>query len=212
MDVVRIAPSPTQRRVLVEVKRSGEATADELANALGISASAVRQHLSALRAAGLVDAHREPGRRGRPADRYHATAQADPLFGAADDALSIELLGHIEEEDPELVGRVFERRRRRLVADARARMADASTDDRIAILTDLLDAQGYLADSERLADGRHRISLHNCAMWSVASRYRQACASEIDFMRDLLPEATVQRVTHKTAGAHACVYEITLGR
>ena len=49
-------PSPTQRRVLEALKRRGEATADQLAETLEISASAVRQHLSALRSAGLIAA------------------------------------------------------------------------------------------------------------------------------------------------------------
>ena len=45
-------------------------------------------------------------------------------------------------------------------------------------------------------------------MWSVASRYRQACSEELEFLRDLVPGATVERVSLKTAGAHTCAYEI----
>lgn len=208
MDAVRIAPSPTQRRVLVALKRSDEATADELAATLQISSSAVRQHLGALRAAGLISARKDRGHPGRPADRYHVTEQAESLFGNDDDALSIELLGHIEAEDPHLVDRVFDRRRRRLVADAQERMAAATDDERVSVLTELLDEQGYLADCECVDAGHYRINLHNCAMWAVANRFRQACTSELDFVRDLLPDAVVERVTHKTAGAHACAYDI----
>ena len=47
--------SPAQRQVLVALKRAGEASADELAAALGITASGVRQHLAALRSAGIVE-------------------------------------------------------------------------------------------------------------------------------------------------------------
>ena len=205
-----VAPSPTQRRVLVALKRRGEATADELATALDISASAVRQHLSALRSAGFIASRQDRGHPGRPADRYHATDLTEPLFVATDGSLSIELLGHIEEEDPELVNRVFERRRRRLVEEAKDRLEGRPIDEQVAVLGDLLDSQGFLADSDALSNTRYRINLHSCAIWAVANRYHQACTAELDFIRDLIPDATVERVTHKTDGAHTCTYEITV--
>ena len=205
-----VAPSPTQRRVLVVLKRRGEATADELATALDISASAVRQHLSALRSAGFIAARQDRGHPGRPADRYHATDLTEPLFVATEGSLSIELLEHIEEEDPELVNRVFERRRRRLVEEAKDRLEGRPIDEQVAILSDLLDSQGFLADSDALSNTHYRINLHSCAIWAVANRYHQACTAELDFIRDLMPGATVERVTHKTDGAHTCTYEITV--
>jgi DeoR family transcriptional regulator, suf operon transcriptional repressor len=142
-------PTPTQRRVLAALKRHGEATADELAGTLEISPSAVRQHLSTLRAAGLIEARREHGHTGRPADRYHATERTEPLFVSADD-LSIELLELVDDEHPELVDRVFDRRRRQLVDDAEVRLAGAAIEERIARVTELLDAQGYLCDWEQI--------------------------------------------------------------
>jgi DeoR family suf operon transcriptional repressor len=211
MDTGGVPVSAPQRRVLRAVKRRGEATADELSTELEISASAVRQHLTALRSAGLITARHERGQPGRPADRYRATERAEAVFATGDAVLSIEILDHAEEEDPELVGRIFDRRRRRLVDETEARLAGASDEERVEILADLLDGQGYLADFDRIGEGRYRINLHNCAMWDVACRYRQVCASELDFMRELMPHATVQRVTHKTAGAHTCTYDIRLG-
>mgnify|MGYP001825660069 FL=1 len=201
------APSPTQRHVLAVLKRHGEATADELAGALEISPSAVRQHLGALRATGLIQARQVRGSRGRPADRYRATERTETMF-VGDDDLSIELLAHVEEEDPELVTRVFERRRRHLVDAARDRLDGDTIERRIAQVTELMDAQGYLCDYEEVANGHYRINLHNCAIWSVARRFRQACASELEFLRGVLPDAAVERVSHKTAGAHTCAYDI----
>lgn len=210
MTTESVAPSATQRRVLIALKRRGEATADELASMLEISSSAVRQHLSALRSAGFVAARQERGQPGRPADKYHATPLTESLFVAAESSLSIELLEHIDEEDPELVGRIFERRRHRLVEDARDHVDGRPIDERVTFLADLLDAQGYLADSVALSDTKYRINLHSCAIWSVANRYQQACTAELDFIRDLVPDATVERVTVKTDGAHTCAYEITI--
>ena len=210
MDTADVAPSPTQRRVLRALKRRGEATADELATALGISSSAVRQHLSALRSAGLVAARQERGQPGRPADRYHATELTEPLFNTTGTDLSIEILRHAEEEDPELVDRIFDRRRRRLVDDAKSELSGKPIDKRVRILAELLDEQGYLADFDKIDDNHFRINLHSCAIWPVASRYGQACTAELEFVRDLIPDGTVERITHKSTGAHTCAYDITI--
>ena len=100
MDTASAAPSPTQRRVLVALKRSGDATAEELAATLEISSSAVRQHLRAMRSAGLIVARQDRGQPGRPADRYHATDITEPLFVSTDSSLSVEILEHIEKKTP----------------------------------------------------------------------------------------------------------------
>ncbi len=208
MDTPVAELSPAQRSVLRTLKRLGEATADELATRLDISTSAVRQHLNALRFAGLIAAQQERGRPGRPADRYHATEAAEPLFVGNDARLSIEILAQVEDEDPELVSRIFDRRRERLAECARDRVVGRPIDERIDVVTKLLDEQGYLADFEKLEHGHYRINLHSCAIWAVASLYRQACAAELDFIRDLLPDAVVDRISHKTDGAHSCAYHI----
>lgn len=210
MDTPAVELSPTQRTVLVTLKRLGEATAEELATKLDISSSAVRQHLSVLRIAGVVAARQSRGQPGRPAGHYSATEQSEPLFSGNDATLAIEILEHVEAEDPELVDRIFDRRRQRLVDGAQARVAGKSTEDAIDIVTELLDEQGYLADFVKVGNRHYRLNLHSCAIWPVASRYRQACVTELAFIGDLLPDATVDRVTHKTAGAHTCTYDIRI--
>jgi DeoR family suf operon transcriptional repressor len=57
----------------------------------------------------------------------------------------------------------------------------------------------------------YRIVEHNCAIWAVAQRYGQACSSEIDFIRAVLPGTTVERVQHMVAGARRCAYEVRQG-
>ena len=65
-----------------------------------------------------------------------------------------------------------------------------------------------MADVEPLAGGGYQMTLHSCAIWAVASRYGAACTSELEFLQDLLPEAQIERVAHKVAGAYACGYEL----
>jgi DeoR family transcriptional regulator, suf operon transcriptional repressor len=201
--------SSAQRQILIAVKRHGEATADDVAEMLGVTPSAVRQHLTTLRTGGLIASRQVRGRPGRPADLYHSTELGESLLaGPTTGDLSVELLGHIEDEDPELVPRVFQRRRRRRVEQCREKLAGKTLDDTVAGLAAILDAEGYMANVDKLPDDSYRLTLHSCAIWAVASRYGLACTTELEFIQEVIPDADVTRVIHKVAGAYVCAYEI----
>lgn len=207
-----LAGLPTTRRaILVGLKKRGEARAEELGGDLRITASAVRQHLSGLVSAGLVRHREVKGSPGRPKHVYSLTPAAEALFPKRYSDLTNEVLAIVEEEDPRLLDRVFERRRDARIANAHPRLAAAGDElaARVTELAAILDEDGYLARWEGLGDGTFRITEHNCAVLGVAQRYGQACSSEIEFLRTLLPDATVERTHHIVAGAHRCAYLIT---
>jgi predicted ArsR family transcriptional regulator len=207
-------PLPTGRRaVLFAVRTIGDATVDDVAAYLGITASGARQHLTALADDGLVDADelaRDAGSRGRPRLSYHATDLADALFPKAYAALTNDLLGYLAEEGTEAVDRLFARRRDDRIAGARQRLAGRrSLAAKVDELARILDEDGYVATAERAGRDRFRLVEHNCAITEVARRYGQACSSEIDFIRAVLPEADVERTSHIVDGARHCAYEIS---
>jgi DeoR family transcriptional regulator, suf operon transcriptional repressor len=199
---------PSRRALLVELKRRGTARADDLAGTLGVTASAVRQQLAALVEEGLVEYRDLRGQRGRPRRRYRLAAAGEAFFPRTYAALTNELLDYARDDDPELVPRIFSRRRRRRAEDARERLAGKAFGERVAELAAILDEDGYLADFAEVEPGRFRITEHNCAILDVARRYGQACSSELGFLRDALPDAEVRRVAHMIAGAHVCAYEV----
>jgi DeoR family transcriptional regulator, suf operon transcriptional repressor len=200
---------PSRRALVYELKRRGGAATDELAEALGLTVSAVRQHLLALGKDGLVDYEAVADGRGRPRHLHRLTARGHGLFPAAYGELTNELLGYFAEADAALVDGAFERRRARRLRQAQARMAGKPLPEKVAEMARILDEDGYLADFESLPDGTWRITEHNCAIFAVASRYGQACSSELGFLRDALPEAQVDRVAHMVAGQHVCAYLVT---
>jgi DeoR family suf operon transcriptional repressor len=201
--------APTRHALLNALKHAGEARADDLAAELGITVSAVRQHLSGLAADDLVD-HREVRRGpGRPHHLYRLSDKGDGLFPRRYSTLAIDLLAELEEESPALLESMFERRRMRRVERAKLRMADRPLVEQVEELTAILDEDGYLAELVPLDDGRFRIVEHNCAILAVAARYGAACGTELDFLREVLPTAHVERVAHLLAGGHVCAYEIT---
>ncbi len=198
----------TRRAIVRELKSRGEASAEALAAPLGITVSAVRQQLAELRAAGLVVHREERSGPGRPRHRYALAPSGHALFPAAYDELTLELLDGVVAEEPELLDRLFARRRQRRVDGARARLAGRPLADQVAELAALLDEDGYVATCEPTSDGGWRIVEHHCAIFSVARRYGAACSSELEFLREVLPDASVERVAHLVAGAHHCAYEI----
>jgi len=203
--------STRARELVVALKHAGEAGAEDLAVALGITASAVRQQLEGLIADGLVTHRPEARGRGRPTHRYRLTRAAEPLFPKAYGGLTNELLGYVGDADPALVDDLFDRRRQRRFEGARVRLASVGADlgARVDELSRILDEDGYLADFEALPDGSYRIVEHNCAVLDVAERYGQACSSEIAFLRQALPDTRIERVSHMIAGAHSCAYSVT---
>ena len=198
----------TRRTILATLKMRGEARAEELATALAVTPSAMRQHLSALSAEGLVDHRQVKGSPGRPKHVYHLSPAAEGLFPKAYGELTNELLDYVEEADPALIERVFARRRQRRIEGAKARLAGKSFAERVNELGRILDEDGYLAQVEPDGAGGFRVVEHNCAILSVASKYGQACSSELEFIRAALPDADIERVKHMMAGAFVCAYEV----
>jgi DeoR family suf operon transcriptional repressor len=208
------ALSPTRRRLLDRLKADGDATASDLALGLDLTASGVRQHLDALLEEGLVvPVGHDRGKggaaaRGRPRRRWKLSVAADALYPRAYADLTNELLGYVEGSDPELVDAIFRQRRDRRIRNASDRLEGLAFDDRIAELARILDEDGYLADWSRAEDGSFVVTERNCAIVGVAERYGQACASEMEFIRAVLPEARVERVTHIVSGGLHCTYRI----
>ena len=206
---VTSAQSATRRAILLTIKKHGEARAEELAEALAITPSAVRQHLSALVAEGLLGVREQRGAAGRPKHFYSVTSAAEDLFPKTYGDLTCELLDYLAADEPGMVDRLFDRRRQRRVEQAEARLAGRSFPERVEELARILDEDGYLAAVERDGeDGTWYIVEHNCAILEVAFRYGQACSSEIGFLREVMPDAEIDRITHMASGQHHCAYRI----
>jgi len=215
---VGIRPAPSlpegRRAVLYAVRRRGDATVEQVAGQLEMTVSGARQHLSALVDDGLLEASEsiEPRTtRGRVPLVYAVTPKGDALFPKAYGELTNELLGFLTEEEPDTVDRLFDRRRQARITNAQARLDALSTlEAKVAELAAILDEDGYLASWEPMA-GRDGFLVveHNCAIWAVASQYGQACASEPEFIRAVLPDADVGRTQHMVEGARRCAYAVT---
>jgi DeoR family suf operon transcriptional repressor len=199
----------SRRRILDHVKRRGETTAEAIAAELGVTLSGSRQNLMALERDGLLEHRSARGGPGRPKHVFVLTAAGDTLFPRAYAELTNELLEYVEDEDPALLERIFERRARRRLQRARERTVGLAFPDRVRVVAEILDEDGYLADFTGRDDGSFIITEHNCAVLGVALRYRHACSSELDFLQAALPTADVTRIAHRVNGGHVCAYLVS---
>lgn len=200
----------TRRDILDVIKRRGEADAEVISARLGITPSGTRQQLTALERDGLITHRRDRDGRGRPRHVYTLTAAGDALFPRNYVDLANELLEYVEDEDPALLARIFDKRARRRLERGLARTAGLPFREKVQMVARILDEDGYLADFDERPDGVYVITEHNCAVLAVAQKYRHACSTEIDFLQALLPEADVTRTAHRLAGGHVCAYEIRM--
>jgi DeoR family suf operon transcriptional repressor len=201
--------SATRRAVLDLLKKRGELGADQIAGAMGLTISAVRQQLTGLQKEGLVGYREARTGPGRPRHLYHLTSAAEGLYPRAYAELTNELLDYVGDAQPELVDDIFRRRRQRRIENAQGRLAGKDFVGKVKELTAILDGDGYLAEAVAEPDGSFLIVEHNCAILGIALRYGQACGTELEFIRTVLPEASIERLTHMVQGASNCSYRIS---
>ncbi|THF79911.1 helix-turn-helix transcriptional regulator [Cohnella fermenti] len=204
------AEEGTTRRQLMQLLRThGGSTVSELAKPLGITEMAVRRHIRAMEKEGLVSSTLLKQAMGRPSCRYQLTERADDLFPKNYPHLMLELLGELEEQaaGDEMIGKLFEGRKRKLHAKYRERMERKELGERVAELAGIQNAGGYMAEWEREEDGSYRLHEFNCPIAQIANRYREACHCEKRLFGELL-DADVERTECLADGGGRCTYRI----
>jgi predicted ArsR family transcriptional regulator len=203
--------SASRERVLHGLKTRGPSTAASLARRLGVTPTAVRQHLARLAAEGLVAFEDRAGRVGRPRRTWRATAAADACFPERHADLAVGLLDGVRDAfGPAGVDRVVRERTRRQVDAYRAEVSpDRPLEERVHALARLRRDEGYLAAVETAGDGTLRLVENHCPIGSAARACSGLCAGELEVFRAVLGrDATVERTEHLLSGARRCAYRV----
>jgi predicted ArsR family transcriptional regulator len=202
----------TRQQILEFLMRSGTGlTADDLARRIGISAAAVRKHLTALERDQLVAAKLQRRPMGRPTYRYGPTAQAQELFPNDYANLATHLLELVRRMDGDRkVDAIFQQRAETLAAQLATRVQGGTLLERLQQVAQVLEEQGYMPEIQQLPDGQERYLLteYHCPIFQVAKSFQQACTCELDVFLKLL-QANVERCDHRIMGHPQCSYLIT---
>jgi predicted ArsR family transcriptional regulator len=204
--------SKTRRTIVKLLKTEGALDSARLAERLGLTAMAVRQHLYALQEEKLVTSDEQPGAVGRPAKQWRLTREADRLFPDAYAELSVALLDALGDAFGQSgLKRVLESRFARQTADYSAKI-DRSTPLELKLrqLAAVRTDEGYMADVQREGKGAYLFVENHCPICAAATACRGFCDTEIDLFRTVLgPDVAVERVEHIVGGDRRCAYRVT---
>ncbi len=203
---------PRTRRGLMErLKQDGAQDAGALAEALGVSAMAVRQHLYALEGEGLVTFEEEARPVGRPAKLWRLTRAADRFFPDGHAELTLNLLAALRETFGEAgMEKLLAARTEEQIAAYRRRVKAAEPlKARLEALAKIRTEEGYMAAVRgNRRDGFLLVENH-CPVCAAARTCQGLCASELEVFRRVLgPDVTVERSDHILAGARRCAYRV----
>jgi len=208
-----------RRRLLDLLKQEGPLEAAALGERLGVTATAVRQHLKEMEGEGLVAAETQARPLGRPVRLWRLTPAADRFFPDGHAELTVELLGALESAfGPAGTERLIAARTARQLAAYRARVPeDWPLRRKLEALAALRSAEGYMAELQpepgpeaEAAGERYLLIENHCPICTAARACSGLCDGELRLFRAILgPEAQIERLDHLLAGARRCAYRVT---
>ena len=201
----------TRDRVARTILESGPTTTVLLAGRLGLTPAAVRRHLDALLADGLIE-EREPrpsaGRgRGRPARLFAMTQAGRDSFDQAYDDLAVSALRFVAQQGGrEAVGEFARARVAEWEERYRPVVEQVPADHRTQALAAALSADGYAASAGPAgapAGRGEQLCQHHCPVAHVAGEFPELCEAETEVFARLLG-THVQRLATIAHGDGVC--------
>jgi predicted ArsR family transcriptional regulator len=206
----------TRTRVRATVAEFGPVPAARIADLLGLTVAAVRRHLDAMVAEGVLEV-REPRPeqrrgRGRPAKEYVVGSAGHDALPAGYDDLALSALAYLAEvQGPAAVEDFAERRFAALeqsLAGSQGPLAE-----RVQALVAALAAQGYSASARPAGGGTAPEGLQlcqgHCPVQRVAEAFPQLCEAERRTFERVLG-TRVQRLATLAQGDHVCTSFVPL--
>jgi predicted ArsR family transcriptional regulator len=204
----------TRNKVARSILDHGPSTAAELAQRLELTQAAVRRHLDALVAEGVVEARAKrvygSRGRGRPAKVFALTDCGRDAFDQAYDALATDAMRWIADsagggERGEAAVADFARARIAAQAERyRQTLQDAPPQERPRILAQALTSDGYAATARSAPSaGGEQLCQHHCPVVHAAEEFPQLCEAETEAFSQLLG-THVQRLATIAHGDGVC--------
>ncbi|WP_432484297.1 helix-turn-helix transcriptional regulator [Kineococcus esterisolvens] len=210
----------TRTRVHAAVAELGPVSAARIATLLGLSGPAVRRHLDAMVAEGVLET-REPRPaqrrgRGRPAREFVVSSAGHDSMAAGYDDLALAALTYLAQvQGPEAVAAFAEQRFAALEARLSAVLpAGASTSERVEALAQALAAQGFSASARPVGGGTGaegtQLCQGHCPVRRVAEAFPELCEAERRAFERVLG-TRVQRLATLAHGDHVCTTHVPHG-
>ena len=205
-------PEKVKDQILHTLKVEGAQTATVLANRLGVSPMAVRQHLQGLQCKQWVTYDEQRQSVGRPVKLWRLTEDAQSLFP---DNHSDLVLSLIESAEQVLGARgldeLLRHRTDKQIQKYQALVGNAERwRDRTHAIAQLRTQEGYMAEVIDQPDGSLVLVENHCSICSAAERCSALCVSEMEVFAALLgDDVSIQRQEHILKGDRRCSYHIS---
>lgn len=200
---------PTRQKIVELLKERGQATVEELADAVGLTQMAVRHHLNVLHGEKLVvtSSVRRKNQPGRPQQLYTLTEAANQLFPEDYCHLASYLLDEIKStlgmvglED--LLGQIANR----MAADVPPLRPGQPLEKRLGQLVQLLGDKGFPARWRTEGDD-YVVRLLACPYRQVAGEHNEVCRLDMQIIQYMLNVNSV-RATCIANGDEYCTYYV----
>lgn len=198
----------TRQRILEILKERNQATVEQLSAALELTPVTIRHHLDILRGEGLVGAPQVLRRSGpgRPQYTYALTEAAGDHFPKNYHGLANLMLNEIRQHvAPDEMERILHGVARRMAAQAPPLQPAQAPQEVMNAVVSFLNAKGYVARWEETPEGDCLLHTCNCPYERVSQAHSEVCAIDVSLVRQLVG-ASVQQVSHMTAGDDSCSY------
>ena len=192
-------------KILDYLQRHGEATVKDLEELLGISTTAVREHLTHLQAKDLVTTRLVRNGPGRPHAVYFLTPEAQSLFPKEYDTLTNMLLREIANQDgPARLQLLLDAVGARLAEEYRDQVAGDGVEERLAALRAALERRGIPIEIQPSGDS---FRLFACPYLDVMQEHAGVCAMERRMVEQVLGEQIVLEGTIRE-GRRSCHFTV----
>ena len=192
-------------QILKLLQHQGTLRIKEMVEALGVTATAVRQQLTALVAEDLVSTQTVREKRGRPYVVYALSEKGQALFAHGYETLALVMLEEMLEE-PEVAQRLLNRVSTRLGAQYSERIEGEALAERLAELVLRLHDHGVVGKVDEESD-MFVLTEYGCPYYGVARQHREVCDMEIVAMEQALG-AEVTLCQSQLDGHHGCQFQV----
>jgi len=202
------APISSDTAILDLLRRGQSLTVSELSQAMGVTATAVRQRLNRLMGQGLIQRKALNSGRGRPSHHYELTESGRRQTGANFADLAIALWREIRQiKDPEVRRGLFRRIAGQLV-DLYADQIDGCTvEDKMKALVEIFERRQVPFSVDRSHELPVLTALA-CPYPELAEQDRSICAMEKMLFAELLGE-DLKLSQCRLDGASCCTFELS---
>lgn len=207
MEKMNAAIQDTRWGILQHLRERGQASAQDLGKALGMSPVSIHYHLNVLQREGLVEPQSVRRNVGRPHYVYSLRDSARELFPQSYHRLADRLLDELKSRlNEQEISELFVRIAGDIAAEHASTLEGKTLEQKIESLIELLGEEGFLARVEKVGE-QFRLTQYGCPYYYVVERHPEVCQLDLNLISATLL-APVEREGCVLHGDDVCTFVV----